>query len=179
MRALRPASFNRKQKPSKFFEYFLNQYGPSCTSRASVKEIHDKIKTLYLDLAFGNMQQPKYYQYIIGDNRIIECALNDLTIKFSEAVAYRDALRYTASAKDPSVMPILSNPSFNKCLNDSENRVYSYSILIEGLTEFKNSGIAQDGFIHLEMANIQFLIKIPVQLNNNPFARGAKQQLLL
>ena len=179
MRALKPSVLNKKIRNSKFFDHFISQYGPSCTAKSSNKEIEDKLKMFYLDLAFGNLQQQKYYQYLVGDTRIVDEALQDLQNRMLEAVVYRDALKFTASINNQESFNIRSNPMYNKCVNDSENKVYAYSVLIDGLTEYKNSGLGQDGYIHPEMCNPQYLVKISIQINSNPFARGSKQQLLL
>ena len=111
MRALKASTLNKKLRPSKFFEHFLNANGPTCTAKASTADIQVKLKVLYLDLACGNLQQNKYYQYFIGDPRIVQEAINDLQNKVLESLVYRDALRFTANRpQDPESRPILANP---------------------------------------------------------------------
>ena len=177
MRQIR--SNNRKPKPSKFFEYFLGQYGVACTSRATVNEIQSKLKLLYFDLMFGNLQQAKYFQYILGDERIFDEALIDLKNKLLECIVYRDSLKFVAQNNDrPGSVQIQTNPQFNKCLMDSENRVFTYSTIYDGIMKYKSTGILPDGTYAPEKCNPQFLICIAMQLNNNPFGRGAKQSIL-
>ena len=179
MRALKPSTLNKKLRPSKFFEHFLSQNGPSCTAKATNVDIQAKLKMLYLDLAFGNLQQTKYYQYFIGDPRIIQEAINDLHTKVLESLAYRDALRFTANrSQDPDTRPILGNPAFGSVMQKSELTYLAYSTILEGIVKYRDSGMGPDGFIHPEMCNPQFLVTISVQLNSNPFIKGAKNLIL-
>ena len=179
MRALKASTLNKKLRPSKFFEHFLNQNGPSCTAKATNIDIQSKLKVLYLDLAFGNLQQAKYYQYFVGDPRIIQEAINDLQNKVLESLAYRDALKFTANRpQDPDARAILSNPAFNSVINKAELTYVAYSIILEGVVKYRDSGMGTDGLIHPEYCNPQFLVTISIQLNSNPFTRGAKNLIL-
>lgn len=178
MRQIRPSN-NKKPSPSKYFEFFLNKYGPSCTSKATIIEIQSKLKLLYMDLMFGNLQQAKYFQYILGDERILEEALIDLKNKLLENMAYRDSLKFVAQNNDrQGSIQIQTNPAFNKCLLDSENKVFTYSTIYDGIIKFKQTGFLPDGNYAPEKCNPQFLLCISMQLNNNPFGRGAKSSIL-
>lgn len=179
MRALKSINANKKLRPSKFFEHFLNTFGPTCTAKASTAEIQAKLKVLYLDLAFGNMQQNKYYQYFVGDPRIIQEAITDLKNKILETLAYRDSLRFVANRpQDPETRSILANPAFNTVIQQAELKFVAYSTIMEGISRYRDSGICSDGFIHPEMCNPQYLVTISMQLNNNPFIKGAKNLIL-
>ena len=179
MRALKSVNMNKKLRPSKFFEHFLNTFGPTCTAKASTAEIQAKLKVLYLDLAFGNMQQTKYYQYLVGDPRIVQEAINDLRNKVLESLAYRDALRFVSNRpQDPESRSILTNPAFDTVIRQAELKFTAYSIILEGVTNYRDSGMCQDGFIHPEMCNPQYLVTISMQLNNNPFIKNSKNMIL-
>ena len=179
MRALKASTLNKKLRPSKFFEHFLNANGPTCTAKASTADIQAKLKVLYLDLAFGNLQQNKYYQYFIGDPRIVQEAINDLQNKVLETLACRDALRFAANRpQDPDTRPILANPVFSAVIQKAELKYIAYSTILEGIVKYRDSGMGPDGFIHPEMCNPQFLVTISIQLNGNPFMKGAKNLIL-
>ena len=179
MRALKPSTLNKKLRPSKFFEHFLSQNGPSCTAKATNVDIQAKLKMLYLDLAFGNLQQAKYYQYFIGDPRIIQEAINDLQNRVLETLAYRDALKFAANRpQDPDARMILTNPQVNDVIQKAELTYIAYSTILEGVVKYRDSGMCTDGLIHPEMCNPQFLVTISIQLNSNPFTRGAKNMIL-
>jgi hypothetical protein len=49
---------------------------------------------------------------------------------------------------------------------------------MEGIVKYRDSGMGPDGFIHPEMCNPQFLVTISIQLNGNPFMKGAKNLIL-
>ena len=179
MRALKPSVLNKKLKPSKFFEHFLNLNGPTCTAKATNLDIQAKLKVLYLDLAFGNLQQTKYYQYFVGDPRIVQEAINDLQNKVMDALAYRDSLRFVANRpQDPEARNILMNPMFNKVIQNAEMKYIAYSTIMEGLVKYRDSGLGMDGLIHPEACNPQYLVYISMQLNSNPFIKGAKNLIL-
>jgi hypothetical protein len=179
MRALKASTLNKKLRPSKFFEHFLSANGPTCTAKASTADIQAKLKVLYLDLAFGNLQQNKYYQYFIGDPRIVQEAINDLQNKVLETLACRDALRFAANRpQDPDTRPILANPVFGAVIQKAELKYIAYSTILEGIVKYRDSGMGPDGFIHPEMCNPQFLVTISIQLNGNPFMKGAKNLIL-
>jgi hypothetical protein len=72
MRQFKPEQLNKRIKPSRFFETFIQQKGPNGVSRASVLEIQKNLRTLFLDLAFGNVVQDKYIQFMIGDPRVVQ-----------------------------------------------------------------------------------------------------------
>ena len=179
MRALKASTLNKKLRPSKFFEHFLSTNGPTCTAKASTADIQAKLKVLYLDLAFGNLQQNKYYQYFIGDPRIVQEAINDLQNKVLETLACRDALRFAANRpQDSDTRPILANPVFGAVIQKAELKYIAYSTILEGIVKYRDSGMGPDGFIHPEMCNPQFLVTISIQLNGNPFMKGAKNLIL-
>lgn len=162
MRPLKPDAMNKKMKPSRFFDYFIRQYGQVGTSRATVLEIQKNLRSFFLDLAFGNIVQEKYTQFILGDPRIVDEALIEVTSKLKKNMIYMEALNIAAQTGSP----ITQYPEYNECYSQETLRHYTYSILHQGLSNFK---MTQDPS-HLVFISTQF---------NSQIARGAKQVLLL
>ena len=206
----------KKLRPSKFFEYFLsNNHGG--TTVATPKEIQDKLRQLYLDLAFGNLQQPKYINLLrIDQEKIIKEALMDLWMKINESSIYRDSVLLVSKSNLPEAGLIVNNPLYQDVILNSQNRVAAYNILYKGLYNYQKSGevdpntvkmnrmishpellyeadiddvypnqydqpviVKRKALIYPEMCNPQYLVEISLDLNQNNFLRGAKQQLLL
>lgn len=206
----------RKLRPSKFFEYFLSN-NRGGTTVATNKEIQDKLRQLYLDLAFGNLQQPKYIDMLRMDQeKIIHEALLDLWMKINEASIYRDAVLLVGKTNLPEAGLIVNNPLYQDVIVNSQNRLAAYNVIYKGIYDYQRSGeinpnnvqgnrmilhpellyetdiddmvknqFGQDipqkrrALIYPEMCNPQYLVEISLNLNQNNFLRGAKQQLLL
>ena len=206
----------RKQKPSKFFEYFLSN-NRGGTLAVTAKEIQDKLRQFYLDLAFGNLQQPKYIELLMLDQeRIINESLIDLWQKINETLIYKDAVLLASRINTPEASMIVSNPLYNDVMFNSQNRFAAYNVLYKGLANYQASGeidpnsiqgnpmiihpetiytasvddvtinglgvqvpCKRKALIYPERCNPQYLVEISIDLNQNNFLRGAKQQLLL
>ena len=157
-------SMNAKQRNSKFFEYFLKNYGDSCTITATDDDIKKNLKNLYLDLAFGNIihQDNKYLQYIYNDTRIMSLAAQDTQKKLFEIYIIIESLKFARSNN----MQFAMLPQYNDVFNEFNIKYVTYSILNKGITDFVSSG-----------GNKDYLVQITVQFNN-PMNRNSKSILL-
>lgn len=153
---------NTKLRNSKFFDYFLKNYGDICTLAATDDEIRKCLKFLYLDITFGNIQQNKYVQYFVQDSRIVILALNDTMQKSIENYMILESLKYARAHNVDFVL----YEQFDKVLSDTDTKYFTYSTLNKGLLEFQQS-----------QYNMSYLIKIAVQFNS-PMNRGSKAVLL-
>jgi hypothetical protein len=151
----------QKQRPSKFFEYFIKNYGESATKTVNDDEIFKNLKSLYLDLAFGNLQQEKYFQYLYSDFRIMQIAANDLHQKVMESFIVAESLKFARNMNFQAT----SLEQFGNTLLNAETKYFTYSVLHKGVTGFLMSG------------DINALISISVQFNN-PMNRNSKSVLL-
>lgn len=130
----------RKQKPSKFFEYFISN-NRGGTLAVTAKEIQDKLRQFYLDLAFGNLQQPKYIDMLrLDQERIINESLNDLWIKINEAGIYKDAIILVSKIRTPESDLIYSNPLYNDTVVNSQKKFAAYNCIYKGLSNYQKSG---------------------------------------
>lgn len=153
---------NTKLKNSKFFDYFLKIYGETATLTCTDDEIRKNLKSLYLDIAFGNIQQEKYLTYFMQDNRIIILALNDTMQKLIENYMILESLKYARSHN----MNFVLYEQFDAVFSNINTKYFTYSSLHKGLTDFQQSGY-----------NLSYLVNISVQFNN-PMNRGSKAILL-
>ena len=163
MRQYKPETIVKKMKPSKFFEFFLQTKGPTGTARASVAEIQKNMKSFFLDLAFGNLVQDKYLQFL-QDPRIIGEAIQIAQYKMMECLCIVQSMKSTQY----SANPVIANPVFEPTLNKYTVKGETYNIIYNGLMAYWNS----------PDHNPAYLVGISTKLNNINM-RGAKQQLLL
>lgn len=178
MRAIKQQTQKQKKQNSRFFEYFLNQYGEACTSRASDTELMDKMKMFFMDLAFGNFTQPKYFQYLAGDRRIIHYALEMAKDKLMDALCYKESLEHIAVLNTPNAAMIKKNPHFDSCLREAVEKATAYSLIIQTLNQFMLSGYDQtDGTYHYERSNPNLLLSLAAQFRSNPFYRNTKRAI--
>ena len=151
----------QKQRPSKFFEYFIKNYGESATRTVNTDEIYKNLKSLYLDLAFGNLQQERYYQYLYSDIRIMQIAANDLHEKVMETYIVVESLKF---AKGMGFQPTTLE-QYSRVLLENQTKFFTYSVLQKNINDFLMTG------------DINCLINIAVQFNN-PMNRNSKAVLL-
>lgn len=161
MRTIKQA-LNTKLKNSKFFDYFLKTYGETATLTCTDDEIRKNLKSLYLDITFGNIQQEKYLTYFVQDVRIVNLALNDTMQKLIENYMILESLKYSRSHN----MQFTLYEQFDRVLADINTKYYTYSTLNKGLLDFQQS-----------QYNMSYLVNISVQFNN-PMNRGSKAVLL-
>lgn len=153
---------NTKLRNSKFFDYFIKTHGDNCTISATDDEIRKNLKYLYLDITFGNLQQDKYTQYFVQDNRIVTLAINDTMQKLIENYMILESLKYARANN----MNFVLYEQFDKVLSDTNTKYFTYSTLNKGLLDFQQS-----------QYNMSYLVNIAVQFNN-PMNRGSKTILL-
>lgn len=152
---------NQKPKNSRFFDHFIKQHGDVATKYAGEDEIQKNLKALYLDIAFGNLQQEKYLQYLLADDRIVQLALMDLYNHLMDAYNIYEALLFARNA----MAQCTQNDFFMGTLKNAESRYFTYSILYQAFTQFQAT------------AQMQFLTSVAVTFNN-PINRGSKSVLL-
>lgn len=153
---------NKKLKPSKFYDSFIQQKGPNGVTRASSAEIQKALKMFYLDLAFGNIVQDKYIPYIMEEPRVFQEAIIDCENKLIE---YTIILR-SLEAATASNNPIVLQPNFQIVYNKYLMLSNSYSTILNGLRGFVVS------------MDVSYLVAISAKLNSTQM-RGAKQQIIL
>ena len=164
MRAFNPgkSSNGDKQRKSNFFEHFLSKKGPSATASATPVEIQRSIKQFFMDLTYGCLTQEKYLQYLIGDTRIADIALEEANTKIIESDIIIQSMMCSASMR----MPFVNSPYFMTTLNSYKMRKSVFTIISEGLAAFRNNG-----------GDRRYLVGIAAQLNNRAY-QGAKQVIL-
>ena len=149
-------------KPSKFFEYFIQQKGPNGVSRASSGEIQKNLKSFYLDLAYGNIVQPQYMQFLQTDPRVITEAISDSENQLMECTIILQSM-------DNAVIthhPIIAQSSFTTTYNKYLMKAHTYGVILAGLRNYAMTG------------DEAHLVAISVKINSG-IMRGAKQQLSL
>jgi hypothetical protein len=152
----------KKLKPSRFFESFIQQKGPMGVNLASVAEIQKNLRSFFNDLGYGNLVQEKYLQYLVGDLRVIDEALNESQNRLMEATIILQSMDMLQTSNNPIIQLPLFMITYNKFLM----RYKAYSIIHRGLNDFKFSSVHDPAF----------LVGISTQLNS-PVMRGALQQL--
>lgn len=180
MRAFSKPSQKPKNQKSKFFEYFLNQYGETCTSRASDAEIQDKMRSFFIDLIFGNINSVKYFNYLAGDVRIIVYAIETAKTKLFDSLCYRDCINKVAMDNSLEAINIKSNPNFDSCLREAIEKANVYQFIYDALVNFDRSGLIQeDGFsmVHPERRQPEYLLALAAKFRGNPFTRLTKRMI--
>jgi len=153
---------NTKLKNSKFFDYFLKTYGETATLTCIDDDIRKNLKSLYLDIAFGNIQQEKYVNYFVQDPRITNIAINDSTQKLIENYMILESLKYSRANN----MNFTLYEQFDNVLGEINTKYFTYSTLNKGLIEFQQS-----------QYNMSYLVNVSVTFNS-PMNRGSKAVLL-
>jgi hypothetical protein len=167
LREFRPLITQKKLRPSKFFEGFIQSKGPNGVARASSGEIQRALKSFYLDLAYGNIVQDKYMPILISDPRIMQEALVDAENKLLYSTIELQCLEFSRN----SGLPITAQPAFEGIYNEHMMRAQTYGVILEGLRGFHMSVLSG-------VPNPEYLISISTKLNSITM-RGAKQQLML
>ena len=163
MREYRPIVNQKKQKPSRFFESFIQSKGPNGVARASIGEIQRSLKSFFLDLAYGNIVQEKYMDMIRSDPRVIQEAAVEAENKMVEANVILQSLDCAMQCG----LPIITLPAFNGIHNKFMMRANTYGIILGGLRDFMMSG-----------GDEAHLVSISTKLNS-VIMKGSKQQLML
>lgn len=173
MRALKTI-VNQKPRNSKFFDYFIRVNGDVATRAAGDDEIIKNLKALYLDIAFGNLQQEKYLQYLLADPRVLQIAIMDCQNKVCQAQLRVESLKLARAQG----APFTQIDQFNETLMEDDSKYFTYSMLLKSFTEFLNLKAAMDnGYQVSATAFIQTLAAVSVAFNN-PMNRGSKSVLL-
>ena len=154
-------TFVEKKKNSKFFDYFLKTYGDSCTLSVNDDEIFKYLRNLYLDLAFGNLQDEKYHQLLRNDPRIINAIYRDCIQKCNELYIMSESLKFSHTMS----CPICGLDLFEKVVRDTNTRYMTYSIFHKGI----------EGYLYTN--DINYLLSIAFQFNN-VMNRNLRQVLL-
>lgn len=158
MRAIRQV-MTAKPKNSKFFDHFIKHNGERATMDVGDDEIIKYLRSLYMDLSFGNLQQDKYLQYLFADQRILRIAITDTQEKLMSNYIIMESLKFArASNFNPTLLA-----QYDSTLSETQARYMTYVILNKGLVDFVNTG------------DPNHLIGISVQFNNpmNRNIRGA------
>lgn len=128
MRPLRPDFIKNKIRPSKFLESFRNKYGSTCTSRATDMEIKDNLKSLYIDLAFGNFRDQDIEDFM-KDDRIIYILLEDCEDKLIKLGFIINSLQLSVDNR----LPMITTRQFSEIQDKYNNRFNVFSIIQQGL----------------------------------------------
>ena len=150
---------DKRFKPSKFFENFIQQKGPSGVKRASVAEIQKNLRQFYLDLVYGNVVQDKYIPFLIEDPRVVNEAIIDSENKLVEFTIILQSMDSAVRC----MLPISNQPMFTTVYNKYMMRANIYGVILSGLKNFVMTG------------DTGFLVSICAHLNSK-MVRGAKQQ---
>lgn len=162
MKEYKPQILNKKPRPSRFYESFIESKGPQGVTRATNAEIQKNLKSFYLDLAYGNIVQDKYMTFIMEEPRVFQEAVNDVSNRIME---YTIILRSMDCAISNN-LPIIAQPMFNVTYNKYMMKANTYNTILTGLQNFMMS------------LDIGYLVSISAQLNSG-IIRGSKQQLML
>lgn len=154
---------NSKPRNSKFFDYFVKQYGDSCTKGAGDDEILKNIRTFYTDLCMGNIQShEKYLTYLRNDPRILQLALQDMYGKLISQHIIFISLEFARSSNHN----IITLPQFKDTYEECKRRYNTYSVMYNGITNYVNTN------------QTQYLIQISVFLSNK-MNRGKSGEICL
>ncbi len=154
MRAIRQV-LNAKPKNSKFFDHFIKTNGERATVDVGDEEILKYLRSFYIDLSYGNVQQDKYLQYLWADPRIVRIAINDTQQKLMSSYIIVESLKF---ARGSNLQPTLLE-QYEPTFYEAQARYFTYSVLNKGLVDFLNTGDPA----HLVAISVQF---------NNPMNRG-------
>ena len=114
----------KRNTKSKFYEYFLTQYGSiDCTRKATDQEIIDRMRLFINDLVFGNVLQEKYWNLFEADLRVLVIGLNYVKEKLYKLQCYRDCIQSVSIRNDNTANVIKMNPVFETCLIESDEIV--------------------------------------------------------
>ena len=167
----------KRNTKSKFYEYFLTQYGSiDCTRKATDQEIIDRMRLFINDLVFGNVLQEKYWNLFEADLRVLVIGLNYVKEKLYKLQCYRDCIQSVSIRNDNTANVIKMNPVFETCLIESDEIVKGYMIIYAGLNDFYQSGI-QNGIINFKACNLDHLQNIAIQFKNPIFKLARKMVL--
>ena len=173
MRALK-SIVNTKPRNSKFFDYFVKAHGDVATRAVGEDEIFKNLKSLYLDIAFGNLQQEKYLQYLFADPRIIQMAIYDCNNKVIQAYIRVESLKFARA----SGVQFTQLEQFNDTMKEDNTKYFTYSVLQKAFTDFNNLKAMMDaGQPVSPQVFLQALTAVSVAFNN-PLNRDSKSVLL-
>lgn len=130
---LKPLRVGKKQRDSRFFANILQGGGDFSPSPDTIKR---HLKSLYKDLVMGNAQQEKYFQYFLGDPRIVNYAIEDLDYIIKTRSIILKGLNTLQAINDPI---IYDNMYYNTCVKKITQQIGAYSLLLQNLTMFKNT----------------------------------------
>ena len=165
---------NHRPRNSKFFDYFLKAHGDVATRAVGEDEIFKNLKALYLDIAFGNLQQEKYLQYLLADARIIQIAIHDCDTKVIQAYIRVESMKFARA----SSTQFTQLEQFNNTLMEDNTKYFTYSVLKKAFTDFLNLKMMLDaGQPVAPQAFLQVLTAVSVAFNN-PLNRESKSVLL-
>lgn len=163
MREFRPiGSQQKKIRPSKFYEFFIQAKGPNGVAMASIGEIQKNIKMLFMDLAYGNLVQEKYTQYIVADPRVFQEAIIAAQNKMNECTVIIQSLDCAAQ----NGLAITTLPAFREVYNKYMMRANTYGVILQGI----------NAFLQTNCQDLNQLIGISVRLNS-VLMKGAKLSL--
>lgn len=128
MRPIRPNFIKNNIRPSKFLETFRNKYGSTCTSRATDMEIRDNFRSLYIDLAFGNLRDQDIEDFM-KDDRIINLLLEDCDDKLIKLGFVIQSLQLSVDNR----LPMITTRQFAEIQDKYNNKFNAFSIIFEGL----------------------------------------------
>ncbi len=134
MRALKQI-LNTKPKNSKFFEYFINRYGEAATRDATEEEILKNIRSLYVDIVYGNINQDRYIDYLVAYPKVLDIAIKD---------SYRNVMKFfilgeSMRSTQVSGNNIITIPQFNEVMDEVNQKYTNYTIIYNTLCGFVNS----------------------------------------
>lgn len=153
MREFRPmGSQQKKLKPSKFYDNFVQAKGPNGVAMASTGEIQKNLKMFFTDLAYGNIVQDKYTQFILGDPRVFQEAITECQNKLEECTVVIQSLDFAAQ----NGLPITTIPAFQAVHNKTLMKANTYGVILQGISAFLQSVQAgQPDFNHLVSISVR------------------------
>ena len=160
MRAIRQI-MTAKPKNSKFFDHFIKINGERATADVAEEEIIKYLRTFYMDLSYGNIQQEKYLQYLWADPRILRVAIADTQQKLFSNYIIVESMKF---AKQYG-LPAANLEQFDATFNECNARYMTYMFLNKGLVDFMQTGDPN----HLVYISVQF---------TNPMNRGMRGAVL-
>ena len=161
MRSLRQLS-TQKPRDSKFFENLRRQYGGTIPySSITPQDVASNLRSFYLDLSFGNIQQDKYIQILEESPVIIDVALRDLYAKSMKAYVLLESLKVTKQTN----AQITKYKQFDEIMNEADNKYYTYMSLYDGVTAYSKT------------RDKNYLIAISAKFSN-PMNRDTRRVLL-
>jgi hypothetical protein len=135
MRALKTV-LNAKPKNSKFFDYFINRYGEAATRDASEEEILKNIRSLYVDIVYGNINQDRYIDYLIAYPKVLNVAIQDSYKNVMKFYILGESMRIAQVSGSSNIITI---PQFNEVLDEINQKYSNYTIIYNTLCGFVQS----------------------------------------